>query len=153
MKFQPKFSHLKIFHLFIITSGVELCVNFTFFHLSFAQWNVVQLLLSMLDRSPEPSELSLFTANLSVSLHLIYFLCLLHLSEISVASTLRNLLKCFYSTLQRQLLYIVHSIVYNTPAICHLHIYYRCQSVYCTYFPSRCESVPSFVHILPNESG
>ena len=28
---QPKFFHLKIFHLFIITSGVELCVNLTFF--------------------------------------------------------------------------------------------------------------------------
>ena len=71
---------------------------------------------------------------------MIYFLCLLHLSEISVASTLRNLLKCFYSTI---------------PPLCAISrdIYYLCQSVYyCTYFPSRCESVPSFVHILPNES-
>ena len=40
-KFQPTFFQLKIFHLFIIIFWVQLCVNLTFFHLSFAQWNVV----------------------------------------------------------------------------------------------------------------
>ena len=64
----------------------------------------------------------------------------------TLKSLLLPLCEIFWNALTQQ------KLLHNTPAICHLHIYYLCQSVYCTYFLSRCESVLSFVHILPNES-